>query len=615
MWSGNEDYVEAVDLRRGDSLGRDADSSDTDGVSDWIRQGGPNANGATPSARNMSPLLTLDTEMQIVDTTIGMESIGDYLEPNDSAVASISVCSRMADPVAAEVWLQTDEGSGIVVPDEPILIETLSEESCTCIKFPISTSEASPGLHTIDFTLVATGEEIFSEAQVLVLATAFDIELEALFDRGQVGVSLESIEGKYNFTVRYDPIEIQTFDETSIAPLLPISETVTFTPFEAFLGTHPPEIVNAKSATWEKKLLFGIANFFALEITFLKTALGTVSENGLEGVIRVLKTKGWKYTFNLVANLLGRYPGMLGILLGLGSSIISAYAADSPQGDTFYVGEENTDPGDALTIEERVDVFFEGVDSRFGEPTRVIGRRTFTRVLAGGSKLVYIEDFDVVRNDSIIIDAFTDRLSYKVGDVVTVSAEAIHGTLGVISGNSGILTAGIYPEVATAASVASLRDDGVYPDPIAYDGIYTCEVVITNEVVCSGGDSLSLFVIAQQTYHEIDTGKVPNFFIGFEELRVNVEGIPPSADVVAFLYDGELEMTPASVSSLDIEVRNIGQVATDDIIRVEAWMSSDDEIDGSDALIGILEVGELPASESVRLELSFTVPALDEAGD
>jgi len=609
QWSGYDDYVETEDFVRGHSLGRDADSTDTNSPADWIHQGGSNANGATPQSRNTSPLLLLDSEIQIIDLSIGIESIGDYLEPTDSALASLSVCNTMNDAVSdLKVWLETDV-PGLVVPDEPIVVDILAGETCTCIVFPISTLEATPELHPVDVTLVTVDEEeIFSEAQVLVVATKFDIDLETLFGRGLVSVSMESSDGNYKYKIEYDPREIQRFDERSDIPLVPLSEEVTFTPTEAFLGKHPPETANVLSTDWKKKLLFGLANFFALEAVLLRTVLGTLSEGGLEGVLKVLNAKGWKHSFKIVSELLGRYHGMLGINLSLGSSIISAYAADPPEGDFFFVGEENTDPGDkSLTVEEFVEVNFQDVNFSFGGPTRVVGRRIFTRVLADGSKLLYAEDFNVTGDDSITIDASVNQLSYNVGDVVTIEAEAVHGQEGPLAGCHGILTAGIYPEAATAASITILRDTG--------DGIFRGEIEITKEVACSGGNSIPIFVVAQHTYHELDTGEVPNFSVGFEELRINVNGISPSADVLAFLYDFEPELRPGSVSSLEIEVRNIGQAATEDEFKVEAWMSLNDAIDSSDILIGSHTIDTaFLASESVRVELPFIVPSLD-AGD
>lgn len=97
-----------------------------------------------------------------------------------------------------------------------------------------------------------------------------------------------------------------------------------------------------------------------------------------------------------------------GINLSFGRSIISAYASDPPEGDFFFVGEENTDPENGLTIEECVEVFFSDVSFCFTGPTRVAGRRIFKRVLADGSKLVYAEDFGVIGDDSIMIDATTN---------------------------------------------------------------------------------------------------------------------------------------------------------------------------------------------------------------
>lgn len=617
MWTGLDDHVETADFRRGDSLGRDAESTDTNSVPDWIHQGGPNANGATPGSRNTSPLLILDSELQIYDLTIGLESIGDYLEPSDSGTASLSICNTKTEPIFdVEVWLQTDV-AGLTVPDDPVPIISLAEETCTCIQFPISTSNTSPGLHPIDVTLVTPDDDIFSEAQVLVLETSFDVELETLFVQGRLSMNIECSDGNYDFTVEYNPRDIQRFDATSIAPLIPLQEFVTFTPVRAFRGTHPPEAANVLSTAWKKKLLFGVANFFALEVVFLKTLLGTVSERGLDGILNLLKAKGWKYTFTVVSKLLGRYHGMLGINLSLGSSIISAYAADPPEGDIFYVGELNTDPGSGLTVEERVEVYYQDVDYRFDGPTRVVGRRVFTRVLSDGSELIYAEDFDVVGDDSIAVDSTTNQLSYDVGDFVRIEAEAVHGREGALSGCHGVITAGIYPETATAASITALLDDGVGVDRIAGDGIFTGQIEITEEVVCSGGNSLPVLVLAQHTYHELDTGEVPNFSIGFEELRISVEGAT-APDLVAFVYDLPTEMRIGSNSRLEIEVRNIGESSTPrgETITVEAWMSKNDSIGGSDVLIGRVTVANrLLPGISQRFELSFNVPSLDGPGD
>lgn len=311
QWSGFEDHVETGDFRRGDSLGRDADSTDTNTVDDWIHQGGPNSNGATPNSQNNSPLLVLDAQLHIIDLSIALEPIGDYLEPNDSATGSLSVCNTMEDSVSnIEVLLETDVISGIVVAKDPLVINNLASEACTCIYFNISAVNAPPRLHAIEVTLVTPDEEVFAEAQVLVIAVDFGVELETLFGRGLVGLNILSSDGLYHYKMEYDLREIQVFDETSAAPLVPLCESVVFNPVEAFLGLHLPDTAEITTTEWKRKLLFGVANFLALEVVLLRALLGTVSETGLEGILNVLKTKGWKYTFKLVLKLLGRYRGM-----------------------------------------------------------------------------------------------------------------------------------------------------------------------------------------------------------------------------------------------------------------------------------------------------------------
>ena len=619
MWSGIDDHVETEDFLRGHSLGRNAHSTDTNTLDDWNHQGGPNSDGATPNSLNTSPLFLVETQLQIVDLGIGVEPIGDYLEVNDAATASLSICNMMDDSVSGvQVFLESEVSSGIVVPEDPVVINNLASEGCTCITFPISSVDSPPTLHAIQTTLITPDEEVSAEAQVLVLGIGFDVELETLFGLGLVGINIESSDGVYNYTIQYDPQEIQVFDETSPVPLAPISESVTFTPVESFAGLHSPETSELVISEWKRKLLFGVANFLALEVVLLRTTLGTVSENGLGSIIKVLNAKGWKYTFNLVSKLLGRYHGMRGINLSLGSSIMSAYGADPPEGDAFFVGEQNTDPGDdGLTVEERLEIFFQDVAFSFTGPTHVVGRRVFTRVLADDSNLVYAEDYDVIGDDSIMIDAITDRLSYDVGDVVTVFAEAVHGREGPLSGCHGVLTAGIYPEVATAASTTTLiRDDGVEPDLVANDGIYSGEIEVTKEIACSGGSSLPVFVIAQHTYHELDTGEVPNFSAGFEELRITLTEESPAPDILAFVYDFEPEMAIGSESFIEIEVRNIGQASARNTFSVEAWMSLDATIDDSDQLLGIRAVQPLFfPDESVRLVIRFTVPLFAVPGD
>lgn len=199
---------------------------------------------------------------------------------------------------------------------------------------------------------------------------------------------------------------------------------------------------------------------------------------------------------------------------------------------------------------------------------------------------------------------------------MTVFAEAAHGREGTLSGCHGVLTAGIYPEAATAESITSLRDDGVNSDAVAGDGVFTGEIEVTEEVVCSGGSSLLIIVVAQHTYHKLDTGEVPNFSAGFEELGINVNEESPGADIVGFVYDFEPEMTIGSESFLEIKVRNIGQAATRETFTVKAWMSLDDRLDDSDRLLGIRAIEPLFfAKESVQPEIQFTVPLFTVPGD
>lgn len=52
IWSGTDEYVEIAELKKGDSIGRNAESRDTNDVFDWIHQ------EATPSRKNSPPILS-----------------------------------------------------------------------------------------------------------------------------------------------------------------------------------------------------------------------------------------------------------------------------------------------------------------------------------------------------------------------------------------------------------------------------------------------------------------------------------------------------------------------------------------------------------------------------